>query len=80
VESQELGDLGAVGRILVNTELEVLREGGIEFVEVLFVFGNFADNVQRLLDEVLSDDLDRMRSARSIKRYLMWPTFRILFC
>jgi hypothetical protein len=58
VESEELGDLGSVGGVLVDTELEVLGEGLVELVEVLLVLGDLGNEVESLLDKVLSDDLE----------------------
>ena len=57
MESKELGDLGSVVGVLVDTKLEVLGESGVELVEVLLVLGNLGDEVEGLLDKVLSDDL-----------------------
>ena len=57
VESKELGDLGSVVGVLVDTKLEVLGESGVELVEVLLVLGDLGDEVEGLLDKVLSDDL-----------------------
>ena len=57
MESQELGELGSVGSILVDTELEVLAESSVELVKVLLVLGDLGNEVEGLLDQVLSDDL-----------------------
>lgn len=57
VESEELGELGSVGGVLVDTKLQVLAESSVELVKVLLVLGNLAEEVESLLDQVLSDDL-----------------------
>jgi hypothetical protein len=57
VESKELGDLGSVVGVLVDTELEVLGEGRVELVEVLLVLGDLGDEFESLLDKVLPNDL-----------------------
>jgi hypothetical protein len=57
VESKEFGNLGSVVGVLVDTELQVLGEGSVEFVVVLLVLGNLGDDIESLLDQVLSDDL-----------------------
>jgi len=41
----------------VDTELQVLGEGSVEFVVVLLVLGNLGNDIESLLDQVLSDDL-----------------------
>ena len=60
MESQELGELGSVGGVLVDTELEVLSESSVELVKVLLVLGDLGDEVESLLDQVLSDDLENL--------------------
>ena len=57
MESKELGDLGSVVGVLVDTELEVLGEGRVELVEVLLVLGDLGDEFESLLDKVLPNDL-----------------------
>lgn len=57
VESEELGkDLAVLG-VLVDAELEVLGEGAVELVELLLVLGDLLEELKRLLDDVLLDDL-----------------------
>lgn len=57
MESEELGNLGSVVGVLVDTELQVLGEGSVEFVVVLLVLGDLGNDIESLLDQVLSDDL-----------------------
>ena len=56
--TQELGDLGAVGRILVDAELEVLGEGLVELLVGVLVLGEVVEHLDALLDEVLLDDAE----------------------
>lgn len=42
----------------MNAELDVLVESFVEFVEVVLVFCNLAEEVKGLFDEVLADTLD----------------------
>ena len=53
VESQELGELGSVSGVLVNSELEVLAESLVELGKVVLVLGDLGDHVEGLLDNVL---------------------------
>ncbi|CAG9994060.1 unnamed protein product [Clonostachys byssicola] len=57
VEAEELGQDLAVLGVLVDTELEVLGEGAVELVELLLVLGDLLEELKRLLDDVLLDDL-----------------------
>jgi len=66
VESKELGNLGSVVGVLVDTELEVLGESSVEFVVVLLVLGDLGNNIKSLLDQVLSDDLQDLVLLESL--------------
>jgi len=67
-EAQVLGELGAVVRILVDTELEVLAKGFVELLEIVLVLRDFADEVEGLLHEVLADDLEDLVLLESLTR------------
>mmetsp|Transcript_77935 Transcript_77935/g.170723 ORF Transcript_77935/g.170723 Transcript_77935/m.170723 type:complete len:651 (-) Transcript_77935:325-2277(-) len=55
VPPQELGDLGAVGGVLVHAQLQALAELLVEFLVVVLLLGNLGEHLQALLDEVLLD-------------------------
>src|SRR3569833_1925852 len=57
VEAQQLGQGGAVLRVLVDAQLDVLGEGAVELVELLLVLGDLVEELERLLDDVLLDHL-----------------------
>ena len=87
VESQELGELGSVGGILVDSELEVLSEGLVELGEVVLVLGDLGDHVESLLDNVLYSRqnavvLASRRRGHIFKGFALTfrITFKILFC
>ncbi|KAI3479872.1 hypothetical protein L1887_58069 [Cichorium endivia] len=71
VEAEELGELGAVGGVLVDAELEVLAKGLVELGKVVLVLGDLGDHVEGLLDDVLADDLEDLvlleRLARDVE-------------
>ena len=75
MEAEELGELGAVLRVLVDAELEVLAERLVELGKVLLVLGDVRDHLERLLDEVLADDLEDLvlleRLARDVEREVL---------
>merc|ERR1712017_2484 len=75
VVPQELGELGAVLAVLVDTELEVLAELLVELGEVLLVLGDLVEHLERLLDEVLLDHLKDLRAlehlAGNVKREVL---------
>src|SRR3569833_1192315 len=57
VEAQQLGQGGAVLRVLVDAQLDVLGKGAVELVELLLVLGDLVEELERLLDDVLLDHL-----------------------
>lgn len=77
VESEELGNLGSVGGVLVDTELEVLGEGRVELVKVLLVLGNLRKELKSLLDEVLLDDLEDLVLLESLTRNVEGKVLRL---
>ena len=67
VEGQVLSEFAAVLGVLMDTELNALAKSLVDLVKVLLVFCDLADEVERLLDKVLADDLgcSGMRSLQS---------------
>ena len=57
VVADQIGNLLAVRRVLVHSQLEVLAELLVEFLEILLVFSQFLKQFHALLDQVLADDL-----------------------
>mmetsp|Transcript_8368 Transcript_8368/g.18980 ORF Transcript_8368/g.18980 Transcript_8368/m.18980 type:complete len:674 (+) Transcript_8368:222-2243(+) len=57
VVAQQLRKLGAVLAVLVDSELDVLRERLVELGVVLLVLGNLREHLNALLHDVLSDHL-----------------------
>merc|ERR1711861_12856 len=57
----QVSELVAVLAVLVDTELEVLRELLPELVVVLSVLSDLVEHLDRLLDKILLDDLEDLR-------------------
>jgi hypothetical protein len=66
VEAEELGKSGAVLGVLVDSELQVLGESGVELVELLAVLGDLVEHLKGLLDNVLADDLHDLVLLKSL--------------
>lgn len=64
--AQELDDLGPVGGILVDAELDVLGELLVERLVLLLVLGHLGEQLEALLDNVLADDLKKERNTAEI--------------
>ncbi|KAI6770984.1 hypothetical protein HG531_009839 [Fusarium graminearum] len=77
VESEELGKDGSVLRVLVDTKLEVLGEGAVELVELLLVLGDLLEELKRLLDDVLLDDLHDLVLLESLTRQVEREILRV---
>jgi len=58
VVSEELAQFLSVAGVLVDAQLEVLAELFIELLEILSVFGDFLEELEALLGDVLLDDLE----------------------
>merc|ERR1712224_1121809 len=75
VVAQQLGELGAVARVLVDAELDVLRELLVELLEVLGVLLDLGEELDALLDDVLLDHLEDLvllqRLARDVERQVL---------
>lgn len=59
-EAQVLGKLGAVVRVLVDAELEVLAKVLVELLEIVLVLGDLTEKLHALLHEVLANDLENL--------------------
>ena len=60
MESEEICKLSSVGRILVDSELEVLGELFVELFEVLVVLSDLSEHLKTLLYDVLLYDLENL--------------------
>ena len=63
---QQLGDLVAVGAVLVDSELQVLAEGLVEFSVKVDVVAQVSENLDALLDQVLLDDAEDLVLLKSL--------------
>jgi len=70
--AKEISDLGTVGGILMDTELQVLAELLVELHVVILVLGDLVEELKALLDEVLLDDAEDLvlleRLTRDVQR------------
>ncbi|KAH3677880.1 hypothetical protein OGATHE_000534 [Ogataea polymorpha] len=77
VESQQLGQSTSVLLVLVDTQLDVLREGGVEFVELLLILSDLVEGLNKLLDNVLSDDLQNFVLLQHLSGQVQWQILRV---
>lgn len=61
----------------MNTELQVLAESLIEFVEVVLVLSDLTEEVHALLDNVLSDDLEDLVLLQRLTRDVEGEVLRV---
>mmetsp|Transcript_12469 Transcript_12469/g.38127 ORF Transcript_12469/g.38127 Transcript_12469/m.38127 type:complete len:372 (+) Transcript_12469:490-1605(+) len=66
VVHEKLSKLGTVARILMNAQLDVLRELLVELLEVLCVLRDLSEEFNGLLDNVLLDDLEDLVLLKSL--------------
>ena len=76
-EAEELGEGLAVLSILVDTELDVLAEGAVELVELLTVLGDLVEKLERLLHDVLLDDLHDLVLLEGLARQVERKVLRV---
>ncbi len=60
VEAEELGKSRSVLGVLVDTKLNVLAEGSVELVKLLFVLGDLTEELENLLNNVFLDNLHNL--------------------
>mmetsp|Transcript_3790 Transcript_3790/g.8089 ORF Transcript_3790/g.8089 Transcript_3790/m.8089 type:complete len:555 (-) Transcript_3790:561-2225(-) len=68
VVTKELGKLGAVGGVLVDTKLEILGEGLVELVVGILILSQIVEHLNALLDQVLLDDSKDLVLLKSLTR------------
>ena len=66
--AQQLAQLLAVGRVLVDAQLEVLGELLVELGVLVLVLRHLEEEVEALLDEVLADDLEDLVLLQALAR------------
>mmetsp|Transcript_23684 Transcript_23684/g.67877 ORF Transcript_23684/g.67877 Transcript_23684/m.67877 type:complete len:618 (-) Transcript_23684:487-2340(-) len=77
VVHEQLGELGAVARVLVDAELDVLGELLVKLLEVLGVLLDLAEELDRLLDDVLLDDLEDLVLLQRLARDVEGQVLRV---
>jgi len=77
VETEVFRELAAVLCILMDTKLNVLAKGLPELVVIVFVLSDLTDEVKRLLDKVLANDLQNLILLESLTGNVEWKILRI---
>ena len=77
VVAEELGELGAVGGVLVDAELEVLAELLVELLVVIGVLGDLVEELDGLLDQVLLDDTEDLVLLQGLARDVEGQVLRV---
>ena len=77
MEAQELSELAAVLGVLVDTELQVLAEGLVELSEVILILGDLSEEVEALLDDVLTNDLENLILLERLTRDVEGKILRV---
>merc|ERR1719284_370844 len=72
MESEEVGELFSVGGVLVDSELEVLRELLIELLVVFLVFSDLGEHLEALLHDILLDDLEDSVLLQGLSGDVQW--------
>jgi hypothetical protein len=75
--TQELGNLGTVGRVLVDTELEVLGKGFVKLLVGILILGKFAEHFETLLDKILLDDTKNLVLLQGLTRNVEGKILRV---
>ncbi|KAG2005182.1 hypothetical protein GB937_009016 [Aspergillus fischeri] len=75
--AEQLGKSLAVLGIFVDTELDVLAESRVELVELLTILSNLVEELKRLLDNVLLDDLHDLVLLQSLTRQVERQILRV---
>mmetsp|Transcript_18778 Transcript_18778/g.45119 ORF Transcript_18778/g.45119 Transcript_18778/m.45119 type:complete len:417 (+) Transcript_18778:755-2005(+) len=66
VVPKELGNLGTVGRVLMDAKLQVLAEGLVELVVCVFILCQVVEHLKALLHQVLLDDTEDLVLLESL--------------
>ena len=77
MEPQEFRKFAAVLGILMNTKLEILAEGLIELLEVVFVLSDLREHIHTLLDDVLANNFENLVLLKCLTRDVERQIFRI---
>mmetsp|Transcript_18458 Transcript_18458/g.37458 ORF Transcript_18458/g.37458 Transcript_18458/m.37458 type:complete len:404 (-) Transcript_18458:1041-2252(-) len=75
--TEEFGEFGAVGRIFMDAQLEVLRERLVEFVVGVFIFSEVVKHFDALLDQILLDDTKNLVLLKGFTRNVERKILRI---
>merc|ERR1712223_489189 len=76
-EPEVASQLLSVGGVLVDTELEVLAELLVELLEVVLVLRQLLDELENLLHQILSDDLEDLVLLEHFSGDVEWKVLRV---
>merc|ERR1719327_1649916 len=77
VVAHELSNFGPVGRVLVNSKLDVLGELLIELLVIVLLFSNLRKHFQAFLHQVLLDHTQYLVLLQSLTRDVQWQVLGI---
>ena len=77
VEAEEVGNLGSVGTVFVDSEFKIFRELFVEFLVIFLVLGDFSKHLKTLLDNVLLHDLENFVLLEGLTRDVERQVLRI---
>ena len=76
-ESQEAGQLLAVGCVLVDAQFQILAKLFVEFLISIFVLVQFIEKFHALFNEIFADDFQNLVLLKGFTRNVQWQIFRI---
>mmetsp|Transcript_3637 Transcript_3637/g.3431 ORF Transcript_3637/g.3431 Transcript_3637/m.3431 type:complete len:303 (-) Transcript_3637:441-1349(-) len=75
--TQEVGNLGAVGRILVDSKLEVLGERLVELLVGILILSQISKHLKALLNKILLDDTKNLVLLKSLTGNIQGKILRV---
>ena len=76
-ESQEAGQLLAVGCVLVDAQFQILAKLFVEFLISIFVLVQFIEKFHALFNKIFADDFQNLVLLKGFTRNVQWQIFRI---
>ncbi|KAJ0816041.1 hypothetical protein HanPI659440_Chr00c21g0734811 [Helianthus annuus] len=75
--SEQISQLGPVLAVFMNTQLQILGEGFIEFVVIILVLSNLIKHLNAFLHKILPDNLENLVLLKHFTRDVEWQVIRV---
>ncbi|KAJ0471247.1 hypothetical protein HanIR_Chr14g0727621 [Helianthus annuus] len=74
---KQIGQLGSVLAVFMDTQFQILGKGFIEFVVIILVLSNLIEHLNAFLHKILPDNLENLVLLKHFTRDVEWQVIGV---